>query len=118
MEKFKGRGGKKKPETLLQEQIIKQLRYKGWFVKSTHGNMYQSGFPDLYCTHRVYGHRWVEVKMPTRTGDVFTPAQHEIFPLLCANGAGVWVLVADTEQEYEKLFKRFNWYLYLEAFKS
>jgi len=116
MKPFKPKGGTK-PETILQKNVIKMLRYKGWFVKSTHGNLYQSGFPDLYCTHRIYGHRWVEVKMPTRTGDVFTPAQHETFPQLCANGAGVWVIVAATESEYEKLFKRFNWFMYTQAMR-
>jgi len=105
---------KKKPETELQERIIDFLTLKGWFVKSTHGSMYQSGFPDLYCTHKTYGHRWIEVKMPHRTGDMFTSAQHETFPLLCQHGAGVWVLTAATEREYEKLFKRFNWWVYLD----
>ena len=115
MKPFKPRGGKKKPETLLENDIMKMLMLKGWFVKSTQGNLYQMGFPDLFATHYIYGHRWIEVKMPTRTGDVFTPAQHETFPKLCANGSGVWVLVAATEYEYEKLFKKFNWYLYLQA---
>jgi len=100
------------PEHEIQNDIIKFLRYRGWFVKPTHGNMYQSGFPDLFCTHYQYGHRWVEVKDPGRTGDPFTNAQREIFPLLCANGSGVWVMVAATEPEYQKLFKKYNWWQY------
>jgi hypothetical protein len=116
MEKFKPRK-KKKPETILQDKIVKMLIYKGWYCKETHGSMYQSGLPDIFCTHYRYGHRWVEVKMPNRTGDVFTKAQHEEFPKLCANGSGVWVLIADTEKEYEKLFKQHNWYQYLEAMR-
>jgi len=116
MEKFKPRK-RRKPETDLQDDIVKMLIYKGWFCKETHGNMFQSGLPDIFVTHYKYGHRWVEVKMPTRKGDVFTPAQHETFPKLCANGSGVWVLVAATEKEYEKLFKGHNWWQYLEAMR-
>lgn len=112
MEKFKPRS-RVKPETKLQDKIVEMLIYKGWFCKETHGNMFQSGLPDIFITHYRYGHRWIEVKMPTRKGDVFTPAQHETFPKLCANGSGVWVLVAATESEYEKLFKPHNWYQFL-----
>lgn len=89
------------------------LRYKGWFVKSTHGNIYQSGFPDLFCSHSDYGHRWVEVKLPDMKGSKFTSAQLKEFPKFCANGSGVWILTADTEDEYEKLFKQYNWFSYL-----
>jgi hypothetical protein len=105
------------PEAKIQDDIIKMLRMYGWFVKATHGNMYQSGFPDLFACHYKYGHRWIEVKDPNRGGDIFTAAQHEIFPKLAANGSGVWVLVAATEKEYDKLFNRQNWYMYLEAFR-
>ena len=117
MTKFKHKGGKK-PETILQEAIMKSMTWKGWFCKNTHGNLYQSGFPDFFATHITYGHRWVEVKMPDRSGDPFTKAQHETFPLLCAHGSGVWVLIADTDFEYEKLFKKFNWWQYTGVYKS
>ena len=116
MKAFKSRK-RAKPETLLQDDIAKMMVYKGWFCFETHGNIYQSGLPDIFCTHSVYGHRWVEVKMPTRTGNVFTARQCEIFPKLCANGSGVWVLIADTEIEYEKLFKPFNWWQYTQAMR-
>ena len=105
------------PEFKIQEDIIRFLRYRGWFVKPTHGNMYQSGFPDLFTTHYQYGHRWVEVKDPNRSGDPFTHAQREIFPLLCANGSGVWVMIAATEDEYQKLFKKYNWWQYTGVYK-
>ena len=117
MENFKPKGGKK-PETYLQEDIMKLMTWKGWFCKNTHGSMFSSGFPDFFATHSTYGHRWVEVKMPNRSGNPFTPAQMEVFPKLCANGSGVWVLIAATESEYEKLFKKFNWWQYTGAFKN
>ena len=105
------------PEDKVQRAIIKMLRNKGWFVKPTHGNMYQSGFPDLFACHSRYCQRWIEVKDPNRGGDVFTTAQHETFPKLCANGSGVWVLVGDSDYEYNKLFKRQNWFDYLDVWK-
>jgi hypothetical protein len=100
------------PEHGIQKEIIQYLTFRGWFVKETHGNMYQSGFPDLFCTHARYGHRWVEVKDPNRTGDPFTPAQKKTFPLLCMHGSGVWVLVGANDREYDKLFRKFNWWQY------
>lgn len=99
------------PEAIIQEDIIKFLRYRGWLVKSTHGNAYQHGFPDLYCAHARYGTRWIEVKNAKCYS--FTPAQLEFFPLLMAHGVGVWILVAATESEYQKLWIEPNWHVYL-----
>jgi hypothetical protein len=104
---FQGSG----PEADIQRRIMSYLREREWFVRPTTGSLFQSGFPDLFCTHRKYGHRWVEVKNPSSYR--FTPAQLEMFPLLCANGSGVWVLVDSTHDEYEKLFTRFNWLAYV-----
>ena len=93
------------------------LRSLGWFVKSTHGNAYTDGWPDIYATHSRYGIRWIEVKLPHMKGSKFTAAQLEDFPKLCANGSGVWVLTGATHEEYEKLFKKYNWWKYLDAMK-
>lgn len=102
---------RKGPEAIILEAVVNMLRIKGWHVKKTHGNMYQSGFPDLFCCHSLYGSRWVEIKNPLSYS--FTRAQMDEFPKMCANGSGVWVLVAATESEYQKLFKEANWYTYL-----
>lgn len=102
---------KGRPEGIIQDAILAMLRMKGWFVKPTHGNIYQHGFPDLYATHSKYGPRWIEVKNPKSYK--FTPAQMEDFQKFSANGTGIWVLVAATEDEYKKLFKRPNWFVYL-----
>ena len=37
---------RKGPEKILQERGERWFRAKGWYVMRTHGNMYQSGFPD------------------------------------------------------------------------
>lgn len=99
-----------RPEQKIQKEIVEMLRCKGWFVIKTHGNEFQSGLPDLYATHSRYGARWIEIKRPK--GSKLTPAQLDVFPKLCANGSGVWILVAAGEAEYEKLFRKFNWWTY------
>jgi len=108
---------RKKPERIIQNNIIRFLRGKGWFVKETHGNMYQSGFPDLFACHSTYGQRWIEVKLPEMKGSKYTAAQLQDFPKFCANGSGVWVMTGISEQEYNKLFKKCNWAFYLDIMK-
>jgi hypothetical protein len=103
------------PEAQIQDEIVKMLRHHGWHVMISHGTMFQVGWPDLYCCHTRYGHRFIEVKNPKAYS--FTPAQLREFPQICANGSGVWILVAATNEEYEKLFKRCNWYQYLSIWK-
>jgi len=110
------RHGKAGPEAKIQKSILEMLRIRGWFVKETHGNMYQCGFPDLFACHSKYGQRWIEVKNPLAYH--FTGAQLEDFPKICAHGSGVWILVAATDEEYEKLFKAPNWYQYLSVWKT
>jgi hypothetical protein len=100
------------PEKIIQIKIEKMLERKGWFVKRTHGGMFQSGFPDDFASHPVHGHRWVEVKLPDLKGSRFTKAQLVEFPKFEAHGSGVWILVAATEAEYELLFRKPNWTAY------
>ena len=89
------------------------LRNKGWLVREMFGTAVQSGFPDLYATHSNYGCRWIEIKRAKSYS--FTAAQLEWFPKFCANGSGIWILVAATQSEYEKLFAKYNWCWYLKG---
>lgn len=109
------RNFKKGPEAVIQADIIDMLRLRSWRVKETHGNMYSSGWPDLYAFKRGYGSRWIEVKNPENY--VFQPSQIEDFHAFTAEGIGVWILVAATEAEYAKLFEKPNWYQYLDILK-
>lgn len=109
--------GTRKPETILQNNIVKMLKINDWGVRSTHGNLYQCGFPDLYAFHLKNGTRWIEVKIPTRRGCIFTAGQLEFFPELASKGVGVWVLTDATDYEYKKLFKPPNWHQYLEVMR-
>jgi hypothetical protein len=104
-------------EARIQADIIRFLRQREWYVKETHGNMYQSGFPDLYCSHSMYGIRWIEVKKPK--GYCFTPAQMDNFPKMCANGSGVWIMTEASESQYRfVLTKPCNWHLYVQLMNS
>jgi hypothetical protein len=105
--------GKKRPEAKIQAAIIRELRYRGWLVKETHGSMFQSGFPDLFCYHRNYGLRWVECK--NAKAYRFTPAQMEWFPQFAAVQCGIWVLTGADEDELKKLFGPPNWMYYIKG---
>lgn len=103
------------PEAQIQRALVSFLRARKWVVKETHGNIYQSGVPDLYIAHKEYRTRWVEVKCPT--GYRLTIAQREFFAELASVRVGVWILTAATEVEYMKLFNEANYHHFLEVWK-
>jgi len=109
---IKGRG----PEAIIQKAVVKYLEERGWYVMRTHGNLYSRGWPDLFACKRRYGSRWIEIKNPKSYH--FTPAQIECFPRLTAEGVGVWIMVAATDLEYQKLFKPANWWQYLSVARA
>ena len=100
------------PESIIETDIMKMMRHKGWLVRKMHGDANNNGWPDLYCTHSKYGIRWVEVKLPDMKGSRWTQAQKEWFPKMQANGTRIWVLTGDSEDEYRKLFADANFYFY------
>lgn len=93
------------PEARIQLEITRFLEARGWYVKATHGGMFQSGFPDLWVTCKKYGGKWIEVKLPNMEGSRFTKAQKECFPLLIQYGTPIWILTGANEIEYRKLFE-------------
>ena len=99
-------------ESEIEDRIIKKLRYLQWFVKKLHGNMFQSGMPDLFCANYKYGIRLVEIKQPDSTKSTFTAAQLQDFMLLTAAGVGIWILTGDSDEQYAKLFQPANWQEY------
>lgn len=106
----------KRPEDVIRDKIRAKLYTYGWQVLVTHGNAYQSGFPDLYAMHPKYGTRWIEVKNPS--GYAFTQAQLDTFPLFQACGVGIWILTSDDDSEIDKLFKPPNWVMFLSIMKA
>lgn len=108
--------GRKGPEWIIQQAVIRLFAGHGWLVKSTHGNEYQSGFPDLYMCHNSYGARWVECKNPEKYS--FTPAQSEWFPKFTAFGAGIWIVTAANEEQYRMVVASPpNWHMFLPVMK-
>lgn len=111
----------KGPEAKIEQEIIDYLKVRDWFVQRLHGSTFQAGMPDLFacCKMSKVGIvRLIEVKDPKRKGNVFTPAQLEMFPKICANGGTVHVLTGATKEEYDKLFEPSNWYQYLQDFRK
>ena len=97
----------KQPEKIIEEEVEILLHARGWYTEGTHGNAFQKGFPDLYCLHSRYGHRWIDLKVPSKNS--LTKAQRLKWPLWEANGGEIWILTAATEEEYSKLFQPPNW---------
>jgi len=109
--------GDQRPEAKIQKAIVKMLTNLGWLAKATHGNAYSRGWPDIFASHPIIGHRWIEVKLPNMKGSKYTAAQLEWFPKFKEFGSGVWVLTAASDEEYKKLFDAPNWIYYLDVFK-
>lgn len=101
------RRSKHKPEWYIQQDLIKFLECRKWLVEATHGNLYQRGFPDLFCHHKQWGYRWIDCKVKGRYS--FTRDQKRKWPAWEAHGVGIWILTAATQEEYDKLFKPPNW---------
>ena len=95
------------PEWRIQRDFIRFLRARSWWIERTHGNMFQCGFPDLYVTHKKFGQRWIDVKNPVSYR--YTKAQCQKWPVWHEYGIGIWIIVAATVGEYDKLFKPPNW---------
>lgn len=98
-----------RPEDKIRDALVIYLEERGWYVKVTHGSAYQSGFPDIYATHRIHGPRWIEVKLPGMNGSRFTNVQLDVFPKMSYNGTKIWILTAASDSEYRKLFQPENW---------
>jgi len=101
------RRSKHGPEWHIQQDLIKFLKIREWHVEHTHGNLYQTGFPDLYVLHERWEYRWIDVKQPKHY--TFTKAQRLKWPLWESKGIGIWILTAATQEQYDLLFQPPNW---------
>lgn len=95
------------PEWYIQDELKTFLRARQWHVEQTHGNLFQTGFPDLFVAHRKWGTRWIDCKNPASYK--FTGAQREKWPVWEAFGIGIWIIIAASQEEYDKLFGPPNW---------
>jgi hypothetical protein len=99
-----------RPEAAIQERVTAFLKQRGWVVEETHGNVYQTGLPDLFAWHLNYGFRWIDVKNPDAYR--FTKHQCQKWTTWEKAGLGVWIMTAATEEEYGKLFQMANFRAY------
>jgi hypothetical protein len=97
----------RKLELDIQRELITFLQARGWHVERMLGNAYQSGIPDLFCYHKKWGMRWIEVKRPA--GYSFTQRQRQRWPAWEKAGIGIWILTAATDEQHDLLFKSPNW---------
>lgn len=80
---------------------------RGWKLFLTHGNKFQKGLPDAYALHEQYGERWIDFKV--KGSYSFTEAQKNTWCDWYFNyKKGIWILIAGTQEEYDKLFKTCN----------
>jgi hypothetical protein len=96
-----------KLELQIQRKLVEFLRVRGWHVERMLADSFQNGIPDLYCHHRKWTERWVEVKRPD--GYSFTLRQRQKWPVWEKAGIGIWILTAATQEQYDLLFKPPNW---------
>ena len=96
-----------KLELHIQRKLVVLLEACGWHVERMLANAYQVGIPDLYCYHKKWGPRWIEIKRPDQYS--FTRAQRLKFPQWEEAGIGIWILTAATEDQYKLLFGPPNW---------
>ncbi len=101
------------PEWYIQRDLMEFMRIRGWLVERMTGNMFQKGIPDLYCFHKKWGERWIDVKNDGKYS--FTNDQKRKWPVWDDAGVGIWILVAATQEEYDKLFEPANWRKYWKA---
>ena len=99
-----------KLELQIQRELVKLLRARGWTVQPMWADSYQNGIPDLSCFHKDWGHRWVEIKRPSKYS--FTRRQRQKFPAWENAGIFIWILNAATEEQYKLLFGPPNWRSY------
>ena len=95
------------PEWYIRRDIKEMLEQRGWHVEIMVGSAFQTGIPDLYAFHKKWGERWIDAKNPGRY--TFTKAQKFKWPVWERVGIGIWIMVAGTQEEYNKLFKPPNW---------
>lgn len=96
---------RKKPEYDGARRLRNLMENLGWLTKKSHGNAYQSGWPDLFCSHPQFGQRWIETKAHNgRLSEI----QIKEFIEWTKFGVKIWVL--RDEKDYGWLFQNPNWW--------
>lgn len=80
---------RKQEEKELEDKVIQVLNISHWLVKKVHGSGQSKHWPDLYCLHRWYGSRWIELKLP---GAPLSKGQIIEFGKWKQHGARIWIV--------------------------
>ena len=103
-----GRMKETKLELQIQRELVAFLKARTWHVERMLANAYQTGIPDLYCYHKRWGERRIEVKRPDEYS--FTRwTKVEMARVGAPLGIPIWILTAATQDQYDLLFKSPNW---------
>jgi|TARA_R110000824_G_scaffold44833_4_gene130189 Holliday junction resolvase len=89
-----------RPEAKIEREIKKYLEARGWYVR----HIEVPGMPDIFATHKQFGMRWIEVKLPQMKGSKFTKRQKEEFPKLILHGAQIYIITEASASQYKMLF--------------
>ena len=98
--KFDATKKRNNPEAQIEKAIIRYLRARGWYAR----HIEVEGMPDIYATHKQFGMRWIEVKLPQMRGSKFTKAQKKNFPELIIHGTQIYIMTAASDGQYKMLF--------------
>ena len=99
------------PEWHIQKDVIRFLGARGWNVEHTHGNLYQTGFPDLLRCAQTMGHPLDRLQAAQAVIQLHEGRYKQKWPAWEAYGIGIWILTAATQAEYDKLFAVPTWCL-------
>lgn len=103
------------PEAKGSKVFIKYLESKGWYCAKLGGGKYTVGWPDYYCYHPHFHHRWLEMKAK---GGKLRSSQIARFKRLAAAGDKVYVIEVGDDKEklsqYAILFADYdNWRVFI-----
>lgn len=104
---------RKTPETTGSIGIIRKMRERGWYCGKIGGGKYNKGWPDWYCYHTNFGHRWLEMKAGSNK---LTAYQKKRFNELYKAGDKIYVL--NVEKPIDLLYREIfadndNWRMFL-----
>lgn len=90
------------------KKLISLMESREWLCMKLGGGKFTVGWPDWYCYHERWGHRWVETK--TIKGKL-RPSQITRFIRMSVAGDKIFVLT--NEKDYMKLFREHdNWRMF------
>ncbi len=99
---------KTQPEAAGARRLMKLMKSRGWLCMKLGGGKYTVGWPDWYCYHPKWGHKWIETK--TIKGKL---SRSQITRFIKMSLAGDKIYILTNERDYMKLFRNYdNWRMF------